>query len=71
MTSIQRVGVGERVGSSNLAHVYELTDLLSIFVDGKWVGGQKIVSVFFVNIITVWQLILKVTSIKRNVFSFS
>ena len=64
-------GVGEGVGSWNLARVYELTDLFFIFADGKWVGGQKIVFVFFVNVIILWQLILKVTSIKRNVFSFS
>ena len=33
--------------------------------------GIKKMFLYFVNVITVWQLILKVTSIKRNVFSFS
>ena len=40
------VALGEGVESWNLARVYELTDLLFIFADGKWVGGQKIVFVF-------------------------
>ena len=65
-----RWAVGEGVGSWNLALVYELTDLLFIFADGKCVGIKKMF-LFFVNVIIVWQLILKVTSIKRNVFSFS
>ena len=47
MTSIRKVegggGVSEGVGSSDLAHVNDLTDLLFIFADEKWVGGQKIV----------------------------
>ena len=33
--------------------------------------GSKNCFCFFVNVIIVWQLILKVTSIKRNVFSFN
>ena len=35
-------GGGEGLGSWNLARVYESTDLLFIFADGKWVGGQKL-----------------------------
>ena len=56
MTSIRKVerggGVSEGVGSWDLAHVNDLTDLLFIFADEKWVGGQKIVFIF-VNVINV------------------
>ena len=52
MTSIRKVGMGEGLGSRNLARIYEITDLWFIFADGKWVGGQKIV-VFFVNVIII------------------
>ena len=43
MTSIRKVGMGEGLGSRNLARIYEITDVWFIFADGKWVGGQKIV----------------------------
>ena len=52
MTSIRKLGVGEGFGYRHLARVYELTDLLFIFADGKWVGAKKIVF-FCVTVIIV------------------
>ena len=42
MTFIWKVGGGWGGGVLKFGRVYESTDLLFIFADGKWVGGQKL-----------------------------
>ena len=71
MTFIWKVGGGWGRGVLKFGTCLRINRSLVHFCRWEVGWGSKIVFVFFVNVIIVWQLILKVTSIKRNVFRFS
>ena len=70
MTSIRKVGGGWRGGVLKFGTCLRTDRSIVHFYRWEVGWGSKNCFCFFVNVIIVWQLILKVTSIKRNVFSF-
>ena len=70
MTSIRKVGCGWRGGVLKFGMCLRTDRSVVHFYRWEVGWGSKNCFCFFVNVIIVWQLILKVTSIKRNVFSF-